>query len=225
MSSTFGTGYGDGFANNPIGTISGYLGQQVSQNPYGQGQDPASQEQHDFGAQQQFLRNYQAQQALQHQTYAGQQGLANSYLNTISNPNAPSVAANQLAQGVSAANNAAIGQAAQATGQDSALAQRAAMQQGGANLAAANQAQSLVRAQEVANAQGGLGAIYASQLGAQGQQANTAAGAGSQFAGTNASLANTTQNTNSAAALQNAKQNSSLLGTIGGGISSAAALF
>lgn len=215
---------GQSLVKNPIGTISGYLGQQTALTPYGQGQDPASQEQNAAAAAQGFLGSYGNQQALQAQTYAGQQGLANAYQNTISNPYAPSVASAQLGQGVNAANAAALGQAAQATGQNSALANRAAMQQGGAQLAQANAAQAQIRAQEVANAQSGLGAIYASQLGAQGQQANTAAGAASQFSGTNASLANTTQTDNEKAAEANAKANSNMLGTLGGAASTVAAL-
>lgn len=213
-----------GFVNNPIGTITGYLGQQAPMTGYAPGQNPAGQEQQDAASQAMFLQNYRHQQALQAQTYAGQGQLATSYQNTINNPNAPSVARAQLGQGVNAANAAALGQAAQATGENSALAGRQAMISGGNNIAQANSQEALLRAQEVAAAQSGLGAVYASQLGAQGTQANTAAGAGSQFAGTNASLANTTQNANAAAALQNAKQNSSFLGTLGSGISSAAGL-
>jgi hypothetical protein len=221
--SSLANGFGS-VVNNPIGTITGYLGQQAPIQGYGAGQTPQQQEQQAAATQAQFLANYQNQQNMQAATYGNQTNLANTYQNTINNPNAPSVARAQLGQGVNAANAAATGLAATGTGEQSALLGRQALQQNGAQLGAANAADATVRAGEVANAQQGLGAIYASQLGAQGTQANTAAGAGSQFAGTNASLANTTQNVNSAAALQNAKQNSSFLGTIGNGISSAAAL-
>jgi len=81
---------------------------------------------------------------------------ANSFLNTINNPNAPSVARAQLKQGLEANQRQQLSAAAGVGGNNAYLASRtAATNANQANLAT-NQAQALVRAQEVANAQKSL---------------------------------------------------------------------
>lgn len=100
-----------------------------------------------------------------------------SLVNTVTNPNAPSVAQSQLAEGVGATTGAANAMAAGQTGENAALSHIQAMRSAEAAQTAQNQQQALVRADEVAKAQGGLGNLLGMQTnaGLQGAEAQQAA--------------------------------------------------
>ncbi len=106
-------------------------------------------------------------------TMAEQGSLADAYRRTISDPNAPSVAREQLNQALGAADATQLSQAAGASGQNAALARRSASANMAGLAANAGQTGALLRAQEVAAAQAGLG----NTLGAEAGEAGNAFGA------------------------------------------------
>lgn len=92
-------------------------------------------------------------------TFSDEQGLARNLQNTIRGVGAPSVAQNQLVQGMEQAANQQQSMASGASGTDAALARMQAARNTGNLQAATNQQQALVRAQEVADAQRNLGGL------------------------------------------------------------------
>ena len=106
-------------------------------------------------------------------TMAEQGSLADAYRRTISDPNAPSVAREQLNQALGAADATQLSQAAGASGQNAALARRGASANMAGLAANAGQSGALLRAQEVAAAQAGLG----NTLGSEATEAGNAFGA------------------------------------------------
>jgi hypothetical protein len=251
---------------NPIGTISGWLGQQVPGQP-GVGTIPTSDlqnfgkpvpgqpgvyvdsrtgQQYTIGAdgqprviQAQNLNNQTvtnsnnqtAEQAAaaqiqqqQQQTFAGQNKLAANLTDTITNPNAPSVALSQLGSGFNQIAGTQMATAAGANGENAAVARRTAAQDIAGAQTGLNAQQAQIRAQEVANAQTGLASLYGTQLGAQNTAANTDTAAATTYAGDAEKAQGDIVSANSAAAQANAKANSSLLGTLGSGFSSVASM-
>jgi hypothetical protein len=203
---------------NPIGTISGYLGQQVAQDPGGAPtlNTQAAQDQ----AYQQYLQaQQQAEFNRQAAAFNGQNQLATNYQGTITGtaPNS-SVALTQLGSGLAQIQGAQNAAAAGASGENAVVARRTAAQNIAGQQQAANAQQAQIRAQETAAAQSGLSNLYANQQ----QAANT--GMATDVSGTTAA-GNTTEagqaaieDANAKAKQANAKQNSSLLTTIGGAI-------
>lgn len=115
------------------------------------------------------------------QNVTAQQGLVSS-LGDVVNGTAPSVAQNQLGQGLGAIQATQQSNAAGASGQNAALANTVAAQQMQQAQVQANQQAALIRAQEVAQAraqQGGVLANIGGELGqSQGQNLNAAGQAG-----------------------------------------------
>jgi len=119
------------------------------------------------------------------EAFAGQENLANSLGNTIRNPNAPSVAREQLNMSLGNIDRQQLAGSAGVGGNNAAVARRQSLQNmGNLGLQSAGQ-QALVRANEVQNAQGQLGNVYQNMAG----NANTVRGqdiTGSQTAEQNA---------------------------------------
>jgi hypothetical protein len=210
--------------DNPVGALSGFLGQQVPIQPGG-ATGINTQTAMDQGEAQR-LQNQQLQlQQQQQQTYAGQNQLAGTLQNTITNPNAPSVAMSQLGSGFNQIAGTQMAGAAGASGENAAMAKRAAMQNIAGTQTGLNAQQAQLHAQEVANAQTGLSNLYSTQLGSQNTgQGNDISGATS-LAGTTMQGQSTIANNNEKASEANAKANSNLLGTLGGAASSIAGMF
>jgi hypothetical protein len=247
---------------NPIGTISGWLGQQVPGQP-GVGSVNPNDAQFavpvpgapgvyvDSRTGQQFVghpgnpQTIQAQNlnnqtvtnatnegvaqaaaaklaAQQQQTFAGQNQLATSLNNTINNPNAPSVANTQLAQGLNSITGTQEATAAGASGENAAAARRTAAQDIAGAGTVLNGQQSLLRANEVQGAQTGLSSLYNSQLGAEGQGVATNTTSANNYANTEEKAQGDVVGANSTANQANAKANSSLLGTFGNGLAALA---
>jgi hypothetical protein len=116
-------------------------------------------------------------------TMGEQHSLADSYRQTISDPNAASVAREQLGQALSAADATQASQASGVSGENAFLGRRNASNNMAGLAAQAGQSSALVRAGEVANAQTGLG----NTLGAMGNEAGGAianySGLGATYAG------------------------------------------
>ena len=205
---------GYSWLENPVGTLSGALGQQVGQNPGGA---PTLNSQTVTNQVDQDRLMQQARQlaAQRQQTFAGQNQLATTLQNTITNPNAPSVALSQLGQGFNQLAGTQMGAAAGATGENAAMARRSALQNTAGAQVGLNAQQAGVRAQEVANAQTGLASLYGTQLGGENTAAGNDISGANNYANTNMTGQTTIANNNEKAAEANAKQNSSLLGTIG----------
>lgn len=124
-------------------------------------------------------------------TMAQQGSLADAYRRTISDPNAPSVARAQLDQALQAADATQLSQASGLSGQNAFLARRNASNNMAGLAANTDQSAALVRAQEVAAAQKGLGET----LGAVAGEAGTAYG---QNTGLGLNYFNTAANTETA---------------------------
>ena len=208
-----------GFVNNPVGTVSGYLGQQVPTNPGGAS---GINQQSGLDSMQQMALMRQRNQLFhqQQQTYAGQNALAGNLNNTINNVGAPSVAMSQLGSGLNQIGGQQLSMAAGANGENAFAANRAAMQNTAGASAGLNAEQAGLRAQEVASAQNNLGNLYGTQLGAQNTTMGQDVNANTSLAGTTMTGQGEINTTNSAAQLANAKANSSLLGSLGSGLAS-----
>jgi hypothetical protein len=167
----------------------------------------------------------------QQQAFAGQTGLADSLRGTIAGAG-PSVAQNQLIQGLGSISADQMSQAAGASGNNAALARMNAMNNTAKAETAYNQAQGLVRANEVAHAQDAL----ANVLGAQANEGlggyGTAGGLGATFAGLAEKGQATQQGMDAAAKAANAKANQQWITGLakaggdalsGGGVSAAGA--
>ncbi len=116
------------------------------------------------------------------QAQAGLGNLAESLQNTISSPAAPSVAREQLAQTLQA-NTSAQGAAASGIGgQNAYMARRNAANNVASLNAKAGQDASLLRAQEVANAQQGLAGALGTQMSGAGNMYNTKTNTGLGYA-------------------------------------------
>lgn len=129
----------------------------------------------------------------QQQVLMKQLGLADNLNNTITNPNATSVAQLQLQKATAANESAQASQASGLGGADAAVARRnvgynTATLGGGEDLAAA-----LTRAQEVATAQGQEGSVLSSAGGEIGNAMNTATTAGVALNSQAGTLAGTQQ--------------------------------
>ena len=114
-----------------------------------------------------------------------QQSLADAYRQTISDPNAPSVAREQLNQALGATDATQLSQAAGASGENALVARTTAANNiAGANAAEGGQA-ALLRAQETSAAQAGLGSV----TGAMANEENTAYGANTGLGSSYSTLA------------------------------------
>jgi hypothetical protein len=149
---TTGTSYTDASGQSPIASQN--VAQQIAQQQGVQNQDLAN-----------AMRGGQMLQ----QGFQGETNLANSLNNTISNPNATSVAGGQLTQGENQNVLGQMGQAAGVGGQGGAAARLMATQNIGNINAQTNQAKGLQRAQETAQAQQNLAGVLNAQA-SQGQQ-------------------------------------------------------
>ncbi len=131
-------------------------------------------------------------------TMAEQGSLADQYRKTISDPNAPSVAREQLNQALGAADATQLSGAAGASGENAFLARRNASQNMAGLAANAGQADALVRAQEVATAQQGLGTTLGAEAGEAGQGAGLYSGLARDYSGlaSGAGIAGNTNATN-----------------------------
>jgi hypothetical protein len=200
--------------SNPVGTLSGFLGGQVAQDPGGAST---------LNTEDQQNQNYQAHQmaqarqlAAQRQaTFQGQNGLATTLNNTITNPNAPSVALSQLGQGFNQIAGQQLAGAAGASGENAMAARRVAAQNIAGAQAGLNAQQAGVRAGEVAAAQTGLSNLYTSQLGAENAGQQNSLSSANSYATTNEAGQAAIENANAQAKQANAKANSGLLGGIG----------
>ena len=117
-------------------------------------------------------------------TMGQQSSLADAYRQTISDPNAPSVAREQLNQALTAADASQESAAAGASGENAFLARRGASANMAGLAANAGQSAALVRAQEVANAQQGLQGTLGSEANEAGGAINTYTGLGQNYANT-----------------------------------------
>lgn len=170
------------YLNTATGAVStDPAGQQVVQDP-----SLATQAQRNFATSQHFLSQLGQYGAQYNQAQQGQTALAGELNNTITNPNAPSVARSQLEQGLGAIVQQQDAQAAGANGAGAALARQNAAKNIGEAGATENQQQGLLRANEVANAEGLEGQVLGQQANEAGQMTNigtTAAGNFGQLAG------------------------------------------
>lgn len=161
-------------SSHPTQSVNNALGQSVPVEP---GSTDLSQiSSTDQGNQQDLLARLAAYEAQNQQTYAGQQALADSLNNTINNPNAPSVARAQLGEGLDSITRNQLASAAGASGVNGANARLSAMGNSAGAGAQENQTQALLRAQEVANAQGNLSNVYNSEQGGEVGFANVLGG-------------------------------------------------
>ena len=117
-------------------------------------------------------------------TMGQQSSLADAYRQTISDPNAPSVAREQLNQALTAADASQESAAAGASGENAFLARRGASANMAGLAANAGQSAALARAQEVANAQQGLQGTLGSEANEAGGAVNTYTGLGLNYANT-----------------------------------------
>ncbi len=115
-------------------------------------------------------------------TMAQQNSLADAYRRTISDPNAPSVAHEQLNQALQAADATQASQASGASGENAFLARRGASNNMAGLAANAGQTAALLRAQEVAAAQQGLGTTLSNVAGEAGGAFGTTTGLGLNYA-------------------------------------------
>ena len=93
------------------------------------------------------------------QTFRQQTALADSFNNTINNPNAPSVARVQLGQSTDALARRQMAGAAGVNGPNAFAARRLALQNIANGAAQADQSAALIRAKETSDAQSGLGTL------------------------------------------------------------------
>jgi hypothetical protein len=116
------------------------------------------------------------------QNTLGREGsLADSYLKTIQDPNAPSVARNQLEEGLQAAEGTQEALASGGSGNNALVARTNAANNIAAETANTNQSAALLRGQETASAQSGLGTAL-NNMGALGQNMfQTTTGLGQNF--------------------------------------------
>jgi hypothetical protein len=203
-------------SSDPIGSLNKGLGISVPTEP---GKVDLSQISGTDQANQQNLLQQLAQyQQLQQGTFAGQNRLAGSLQNTIDNPNAPSVARTQLGEGLDAITRNQLAASAGSSGVNAANARLAAAGNSAAADAQQNQQQALIRAQEVANAQGNLSNVYNSQLSGETGFANvlggTAVGEGKTAETAGGENQTLLEKENEA----NANQNSKTAGTIGNAV-------
>ncbi len=155
------------------------------------------------------LPEYQDQQRT---AFGGQQSLAATLNDTIHNPNASSVAQQQLGIGADAAARDQLAIAAGQAGPNAFLARRNAAQNIGASQSALNQAQGLVRADEVAKAESGLGTVLgAEQTGAHGMY-DTTGGLATNFAGLAEKGQEAQQGLNQKTNSDNSKDSSGIVG-------------
>ena len=152
-------------------------------------------------------------------TFAGQNALAQNLQNTIAGKG-PSVALMQLGQGQDAIARQQLSQATGVGGANAANARIAAAANTANSQAQENQAQALLRAQEVAAAQNSLGGLYNSQLQGETGLAGVNAKGAEGFANTAESGAATNQQLREKENEANAKQNSDTAGFIGKGVAS-----
>lgn len=158
------------------------------------------------------------------QTISGENGAIQDYSNTITNPNAPSVARSQLETGLNAINGQQLAIANSATGNNQPAAMRTAAQDIAGNQIAANGQQALLRANEVATAEAGKAGLLTAQGNQLGQLYGTAGSEAVGYTGNatqnqgNVLTANTSNNQ------FNAKQNANLIGGLGSGITSLASM-
>jgi len=162
---TTGTSYMDPSGQNPIKDPN--VAQQVSKN---------------VQTSQAFLQQTGADRGMVTQAYNGETGLASSLNNTITNPNASSVAQTQLSSGMDALGRNQLSQAAGVGGPNAAAARRQASLNIGQQGADLVQAKAGVRANEVAGAQGNLATVLGNQASQGHNQYGTDVGAGGQFA-------------------------------------------
>lgn len=119
-------------------------------------------------------------EALQHTT-GEQSSLADAYRKTISDPNAPSVAREQLGQALQSAEGTQLSQAAGVGGQNAATARRTASNNMAGLAATAGQTDALLRAQETVAAQTGLGNTLGAIGGEEAGALGTTAGLGLNY--------------------------------------------
>lgn len=148
-----------------------------------------------------------------------QQALVGSLEDTIHNPNASSVARTQLAQTMDANGRQILGTAAGVGGANAYDARRAGLNAlAGANTQAVGNS-ALVRAQEVANAQGQEGGVLNQAAGGLQARQNTNVEAGKDFATLAAEAAAKKAQLDEDSALANQKQENSNAGARGKGLS------
>jgi hypothetical protein len=198
---------------NPLGSINNALGLSVAKEPGTV--DLSKIAGTDQATSQNLLQQIANYQAQQQSAFGGQSNLANTLYNTITNPNAPSVARTQLGEGLDAITRAQLGASAGTSGVNAANARLAAMGNAADAAAKTNQAQGLVRAQEVAAAQGNLGNVYNSEQQGAGAFANVLGNTGVGEGKTAESAGGENQTLLEKENEYNAKQNSNLAGTIG----------
>lgn len=154
-------------------------------------------------------------------TMAQQNSLADAYRRTISDPNAPSVAREQLQQALNASENQQLSQAAGASGGNAFIARSNAANNMASLAAKAGQAGAELRAGEVATAQQGLGQT----LGALGSEAgggiSTYTGLGRDYANLAANIGNAGNANATARRGQNFQLGEDLTKMIGAGASGA----
>lgn len=127
--------------------------------------------------------------------FARESALAD-HLQSVANGQGPSVAGQQLGQGLDQISRNALTQAAGTTGNGGVLARFGAMQAAATAGAQANQSQSLVRAQEIANANQQLGGVLGNQATQSTGMLGTVTGAQNAA---NANNINSTKNSSDAA--------------------------
>lgn len=152
---TTGTSYMDPTGQNPIKDPN--VAQQVSQN---------------VGIRNQYLGQQPQDRQMVTDAYGRETGLADSLNNTISNPNAPSVAQGQLTQGADMAASQQLANAAGVGGANAGAARRQASINLGSIGSDLAQSKALARANEIQNAQQGLAGVLGNQ-GSQGLSLNS----------------------------------------------------
>lgn len=204
-------------SSHPIQSIGNALGTQTPLEP---GQvnlaDLSRQNQATSGS---FLDQVNSLNNRSNTTFAGQNLLAQNLQNTIAGKT-PSVALMQLGQGQDAIARQQLSQATGVGGANAANARIAAAANTQNAQAQENQAQALLRAQEIAAAQNSLGGLYNSQLQGETGLAGVNAKGAEGFANTAESGAATNQQLREKENEANAKQNADTAGFIGKGVAS-----
>lgn len=199
-------------SSHPTQSVNNALGQSVPIEPGST--DLSAISSTDQANQQNLLAQLAAYQARNAETYGGQQRLAGSLQNTIDNPNAPSVARAQLGEGLDSITRNQLAASAGSSGVNAANSRLAAMGNSANAGAQENQTQALLRAQEVANAQGNLSNVYNSEQGGEVGFANvlggTAVGEGKTAEGAGSENQQLKEKENEFNANQNSKTNATV---------------